>query len=112
MKKIISMILVCVLLVGMLFTLASCGKKLKGSYSCEVGGMTMTYEFKGNKFTLTTEMEVLGQKVTTESEGTYKIKGDEITITMEIDGEEFENTGSFEKGKDYIVIDGVKLTKN
>ena len=104
MKKIISTLLVCVLLLGCVLTLASCGKKLRGTYVMEIGGVELaSYTFKGKKVT------VKSGSVTTE--GTYKIKGDKITITMEVEGEEFEEEYDFEKGKDYIKIDGVELKK-
>lgn len=100
MKKIISMIMVCVLLVGMLFTLASCAK-LSGTYEDESG--LVSYTFKGKNFSA----EALGVEI----EGTYKIKGDEITFTYELMGEEVEETVSFEKDGNTIKIGGVELTK-
>ncbi len=99
MKKIISMIMVCVLLVGMLFTLASCG--LSGTYEDEYG--LTTYTFKGKEFTC----EGLGMEI----EGTYEIKGDEITFTYEFGNAEISKTYSFERDGKTIIIDGVEYEK-
>ena len=101
MKKIISTLLVCVLLLGCVLTLASCGKKLRGTYTADLGGMEMSMTFKGKKFT----QEFYGESV----EGTYKIKGDKIYLTYE--GEDEAEELDFEKGKGYIKIDGVELKK-
>ena len=45
MKKIISALLVCVLLVGCMFALASCGKTLSGTYEAKIIGTGVSYEF-------------------------------------------------------------------
>ena len=108
MKRIISTILVCVLLLGCVLTLASCGKKLRGTYVCEEDGASISYTFKGKKFTA--EMK-WGDTVVDDIEGTYKIDGDKITFTYEVDGEEVEEECDFEKGKGYIEIDGDKYEK-
>ena len=104
MKKILSLALVCVMLVGMLCTLASCGTMLSGKYELA----TTTYEFKGNKYTKTTET-LIGNVV---ESGTYKITGEEgdreITFTYEQDGEEKTETYDFsqaeKEGQKYITI--------
>ena len=44
-------------------------------------------------------------------EGTYEIEDDKITITYEEDGKTVTTTSSFEKGKDYIKVDGIQLDK-
>ena len=117
MKRIISTVLVCVLLVGSIFALASCGKMLSGKYELDavVGGTS--YEFKGNKVTVT--FELLGFEKS--SDGTYKIaeneNGDtEITFTFESkDAEKYAGTFAFsegaEDGEKYIKIAGVKYKK-
>ncbi len=105
MKKILSAILVCVMLLSCVLVLASCGKKLSGTYTDETG--IVSYTFKGKKV----EVEAFGAT----QEATYKIDGDTITFTVEIGGQEVEEESSFEQGKDdngkYIEIDGVKLYK-
>lgn len=114
MKRIISTILVCVLLLGCVFTLASCGKKLSGKYELDLGIGSVTYDFKLTKVVITGE--ALGQD--TSVEGKYKIakndKGElEITFTFENEenAKEYAGTFSFEKGDDYIKIGGVKYNK-
>ncbi len=111
MKKILSSILVCVLLVGMLFTLASCGKRLSGRYEISDD---IYYEFKGNEYTAS--LGVAGFAKTTN--GTYEIKenneGDlEIIFTEE--GSDDPQAYSFSEGEEdgvkYIKISGVKYTK-
>ena len=103
MKRTLSILLVFVLLAGVAFTLTSCDAILLGTYENDV--LNTTIEFKFNKFTMITEMPLVGDVVKT---GTYKITGDdgdrEITFTFE-DGE--SETSSFSNG----VIDGEKYVK-
>ena len=83
MKRTLSILLVCALLVGVIFTLTSCGNILFGEYENDL--LNTTYEFSFNKVTKTTE--VLGKHVV--EEGTYKITGEEgerkITFTFACD---------------------------
>ena len=113
MKRIISTILVCVLLLGCVFTLASCGKKLSGTYEAtqEIYGQSVkvSYTFKGDKFTAEMSATVMGVTTSEKFEGTYEIKDDKITITYEEDGETISTTSTFEKGKDFIKVDGIQL---
>lgn len=118
MKKIISAILVCVLLVGCMLTLASCGKKVaKGTYKDALG--FTAYTFKGNKVTLTIDKP--GEDIVLE--GKYEINktdDDKLEITFSFEGdeedaEENSTTVSYsegeEDGKKYIKLGGVKYTK-
>ena len=117
MKKTVSMILVCALLVCTMLSLVSCGKVLNGKYSADLSVLgTYTYEFDmlGN-VTLTVD-PILGDNVI--SEGKYEINedGDKITFTFENeDGEVDSKTVSFatvvENDVEYLKIDGVKYTK-
>lgn len=115
MKRIISTILVCVLLLGCVLTLASCGKRLSGTYAgkLEVAGQSaeMSFTFKGNKVTMETKGTVLGITTSTSLEGTYEIEDDKITITYEEDGKSVTDTMTFEKGKDFIKLDGIQFDK-
>ena len=115
MKRIISTILVCVLLLGCVFTLASCGKRLSGTYVAtqEIAGQSVqvSYTFKGDKFTAEMSATVMGVTTSEKFEGTYEIEDDKITITYEEDGKTVTTTSSFEKGKDYIKVDGIQLDK-
>ena len=56
MKKTLSLLLVCVLLVGCIFSLASCGKTLSGTYKADVVVGGTSYTFSGSKVTLTAEV--------------------------------------------------------
>ena len=119
MKKIISAVLVCVLLVGCVFALASCGKTLSGTYSAGGDTLGTTYEFSGNKVTIT--YKVLG--FSKDIEGTYEIttndEDKEVIIFTFADGEEdaddYAGEFSFAEGKEgdteYIKIGGVKYEK-
>ena len=114
MKKIISTLLVCVLLLGCVLTLGSCDKLLFGKYELDALVGSVTYDFKLTKVEIT--VEALGQGTT--FEGTYKIseneKGEtEITFTFENEEEtkEYAGTFSFEKGEDFVKIAGVKYKK-
>ena len=114
MKKIISTVLVCVLLLGCVFTLASCSKLLFGKYEIDAGVASVTYDFKVTKVSITVDT-LLGAETI---EGSFKIteneKGEsEITFTFEDEdkAKEYSGTFSFEKGDDYIKIAGVKYKK-
>ena len=111
MKKILSVVLACALLVGCLFTLASCGG-VSGSYSAELSvfgqSASTTYDFHGSKVDIITKTTILGNVNTETVEASYKIADGEITITTE-DG---ENTYTFEEGDGYIKIAGIQYNKD
>lgn len=119
MKRIISTLLVCVLLLGCVLTLASCGKMLSGTYSnkAELFGQSVetSYTFKGNKVTAEVKTTIAGNVNTTTKEGKYAIEDGEITFTFEEDGEEKSETYTFEEGEKndvkYIKIAGVQYDK-
>lgn len=117
MKKTLSLILAIVLAVGVLFTLASCGNTLSGTYKADGFISTTTYEFSGNKVTVKFE---LGATVSVD--GTYKIEENEdgkLEITLDFGDEEnageYAGTFSFSKGEEngeeYIKIGGRKFVK-
>ena len=86
MKKIISTILVCVLLLGCVFTLASCSKTVSGTYEGKIdiglASYAVTYTFSGKKVTAVSKLTV-GVVVSEEAKGTYEITENEDG-TMEI----------------------------
>ncbi len=113
MKKSIKIIAVAVAALMLCLSLVSCGlfgKKLNGEYENEALGTT--YEFKGNKVTLTVPDGILGAiggKSET-YEGTYKIDDDKITFEfMDDDGEEvdaYSGIYDFEEAKNGDIIIG------
>ena len=117
MKKSIRIIAALALVLAMCLTLASCGKKLSGTYEAKVDALvasyTATYEFSGSNVEITKKAEVLGQSKTTTFEGTYEITGEdddlEITITLDDEDDDIKSgTFAFEEGEDYIKIGLVK----
>ncbi len=108
MKKIVSSVLVCVLLLSTVFVLASCAKQLNGEYTSALG---VTYEFEGNK--VTRKWTLLGNTIS--KEGEYSIKEDKITFTFGSEGEEYSGTYDFVEGSEgetvYIKIDGMQYNK-
>lgn len=90
MKKIISSILVCVLLVGVMFSLVSCGNNLSGTYE----GMLFDLKFSGSKVTV-----MVGDKELT---GTYEIKTDDETDKKTISFD-FVDEDKAEKDEKYIL---------
>ncbi len=116
MKKIISTLLVCVLLVGCVFTLASCGM-VSGKYEAEIMGVKTSYTFSLNKVTYETKATVLGVVTSTTMEGTYKIEenddGDsEITFTWTSkNGEELDEAETATFAFSDVVKDDVKYVK-
>ena len=116
MKKIISTILVCVLLLGCVMSLASCGKMFSGTYKAELLVADVTYDFQfGGKVTLTYD-PIIGDTVT--YEGKYDINNEtnEITFVFENeDAKSYNGTSDFTQGEEdgvkYIKIGGVKYTE-
>ena len=110
MKKIVSTILVCVLLVSSLLTLASCGKSLSGEYKAEIdagfASISTTYEFSAFGKVTKTENN-LGKETVTE--GKYKIneEGDKITLTFDDESETYD----FASYDSYIKIGIVQYDK-
>jgi hypothetical protein len=108
MKKIISTILVCVLLLGCVMSLASCGKMFSGKYEANLVAAKVTYDFKfGGKVILTVD-PILGNSST--FEGKYEINDEtnEITFVFEAeDAESYSGTSDFSQGEE----DGVKYIK-
>ena len=128
MKKTISTILVCVLLVGSLLTLASCEVAgfVFGTYAMTdevtlplfgTTTTTVTYEFSGKDVTITTVVKNGSNSNTTTTEGEYEIGENEegekiISITTPTDDGSKTKEYSFNSGKDdggsYIEIGGTR----
>ena len=108
MKKIISTILVCVLLVGSIFTLVSCGKILTGKYEADLLISEVTYEFGlFGKVTKTVD-PAIGDNEVTEGKYEFNDAGDEITLTFGEDSTTCDFSSGEEDGVKYIKLDGVK----
>ena len=113
MKRIISIALVCVMLMGCVFALASCGGGLSGEYKESITG-NIVYKFSGSKYTQTID-NIIGDD--TVIEGTYEINKDEgkIIFTYESNGEEKTATENFsegtEDGVDYVKIGILRYNK-
>ena len=118
MKRIISTLLVCAILLGCVLTMASCSYVLMGKYELDAGVGSQTYEFAlPNKVSITYELLTMEKTV----EGTYKIAENEdgefeITFTFaDEEAEKYAGTFSLSQGEEdgvkYIKIGGVKYTK-
>ncbi len=119
MKKIISALLICILLVGTMLSLISCGKTLTGKYEAEVdliiGKTSVTYEF-GLFGKVTYTANTFGKETVTEGKYKFNDAGDKITLTFENEeGVEESNTYDFSSGEEdgvkYIKLGIVKYTK-
>ena len=111
MKKVVSTVLVCVMLISCMLTLASCSKMLMGKYEIETIVGDTTYEFDPfGKVTRTYEPPI-GDDVV--DEGKYKINddGDKITFTFGDDTEEHKFATVEKNGVKYIEIDGLSYEK-
>ena len=112
MKKLTKVLALAVVASMLCLVLASCGG-LSGKYEADALGLAgATYEFKGNKVTIT--VDVVGFEKS--FEGKYKlVKEDDkqkIEFTFEdAEAEKYTGSFSFEKGEDYIKIGGVKYKK-
>lgn len=112
MKKTVSAVLVCVMLMCTLFALTSCGKSIMGTYTGKGLNGDTTYEFEfGGKVTKITN-PILGQGKTIEGE--YEFIQDDTKITLTFPGEDpvtYDFSSGEEDGVEYIKLDGWKLTK-
>ena len=108
MKKLTKVLALAIVVAMACLALASCGG-LSGKYELDAFVASATYEFKGNKVTLTAEVGGFEKSF----EGKYKLVKDgdaqKIEFTFEDkDAEKYTGSFSFEKGDGYIKIGGVK----
>lgn len=123
MKKALSKLLVCMLLLGCVFSLASCVVSvgpvtmISGKYEADAGIGGLTYEF-GAFGKVTVTAEILG--VSTSFEGKYDVdeKSDPHMITFTFEdskAKEYSGEFSFSSGKEgdvkFVKIGGVKYTE-
>ena len=117
MTRIIAVALVAVMLC---LGLASCGKKLSGTYSADLFGTGTKMTFDGKNVKIAITATLLGEVASVDA--TYKIKDDKISFDFadeeEVSNdlakkvlESIEEPVDFEEGDDYIKIGGVKYTK-
>ena len=118
MKKILSVFLACVLLVGCICTLASCGKSLSGSYEANLIAAEVTYNFKSSGKVIVEVDPIIGDDMSFEGSYEFNEEGDKITISFDAeqeDAEEYAGTMSFsegeEDGKAYIKLGIIKYNK-
>ena len=127
MKKLFKSIALLLVVVTLCLSLASCGKKLSGSYEAEIDGIlskyTATYTFSGKKVSVErkTTGAITGKVESTVIEGTYEIEENkdgtmEITFTFNSEDDEIKSdTYTFEEGEEngvkYIKIGPAKYTK-
>ena len=111
MKKTVSIILVCALLVCSLLSLTSCGTMLMGKYRSEadlvIGTSSVTYEF-GLFGDVTVTVNNLGKETVEEGKYEFNDDGTKITFTFENeDGTPDVTTYGFSSGTE----DGKKFIK-
>ena len=108
MKKFLSAILVCVLLVGTMLTLVSCGNSLSGTYEGE-GLIAFDLKFSGSKVSILVD----GEKVLT---GTYDIDEEDGKKTISFDfvdeDEATEDEKKFLKIIDAILDEDLSFEKD
>ena len=111
MKRIISTILAFILLLGCVFTLASCEKMLMGKYEAVLTDENKTtYEFTPFGVTKTTSIGAFGFAKTETVEGKYKIAENEdgkLEITFTWEDSDDTVTLPFSQGEE----DGVKYVE-
>ena len=118
MKKIISVMLACMLLVACICTLASCGKTLSGEYEANLIAAEVTYSFKSSGKLVVEVDPIIGNDVILEGTYAFNDDGDEITISInsnDEDADKYSGTFSFsegvEDGEAYIKLSGIKYSK-
>ncbi len=114
MKKFLSLTAVILVVAMLAMTLASCAPTLSGTYYSGDKKITKTYlelTFKGSKVTIA--QYTLGS-LTWETEATYSIKDDKITIEIPEDAnvlaKAYNGEFSLEEGEDYVKIGLIKYT--
>ncbi len=108
MKTSVRIVAVVMALLLVTLALASCSG-LSGTYAAEaVDGTGVYYTFAGKNVTIVTK--ALGIK-TGEYKGTYKIDGDEITITIDGKDDSYSGTFDFEKTDKGIKIGIIEYEK-
>ena len=80
MKKTLRIVALAMVAVILCLSLASCGKKISGTYSAEVFGTGVEYDFKGSKVAIT--VKALGAELGS-AEGKYSIKDNQITFEFD-----------------------------
>ena len=119
MKRIFVRVIVgALIVVTLVCCLASCGKKISGSYEAldiEIFGQkaNITYNFKGSEYEKVTKTTIIGNEKTETEKGTYEIEELEdgtmkITLTK---GDGKSNTYTFEEGEGFIKIGEIQLNK-
>lgn len=123
MKKVLTKISVCIMILGMIaVSLASCKKQqLSGSYQAVVNDVAqtwmVTYTFEGDRVEAVGVLSYKGNVTFYEAKGTYEISEDEtdqlyITFDFEEETDTFRDANyKFEMGEDYITIISTKYTK-
>ena len=113
MKKTISAVLVCMLLVCSLLTLVSCGKSLSGKYTGTAMSFNgdVTYEFAlGGKVTKTTN-PLIGKGETVEGKYEFNDDGTKITLTFNDESNTYDFVDGEESDVKYIKLDSWKYTE-
>ncbi|HAB00874.1 MAG TPA: hypothetical protein DCE08_05320 [Ruminococcaceae bacterium] len=93
-----------VLCAALLLTSCGDGTKLSGKYAAKTVGSGVTYEFSGNKVTITGS--ALGMDLVSVS-GTYTIDGDKITFSFAADesgSDAYSGTFDFKSDENSITI--------
>ena len=118
MKKIISLTLACVLLIGCMLTLASCSSILMGKYERKglLGTTTLEFNIDGTMTYTKGSVSLKGTyEIEKEENGEYEIEfdfgdEDEDTLADLFDGDHSFSKGT-EDGVSYIKIGGVRYDK-
>ncbi len=105
MKKIVSLLLACVLLVGCALSLTSCSKFLMGEYKDDLTG-NIKYEFTLFTYKKTVD-NIIGDDTVTEGSFEIDEEAGTITFTYESDGEKKTQTEDYSYGEK----EGVKYIK-
>ena len=110
MKKIVSAILVCIILVSSVFVLSSCGKVLIGEYKDALTG-NVSYEFGlFGKVTKTVD-NIIGDDTVTEGKYEFNEAGDQIILTFDDKSQTYDFITGEEGGQKYIRIGLLKYNK-
>ncbi len=107
MKKVLALVLV----LSLVFVMASCGKTLSGTYSADgslfgLAGGKVSFTFSGSKVTVSETKTFLGNTSTEEYKGSYEItEADDGTMSIKFtfedsDASKYAGTKTFKENKD------------
>ena len=119
MKQILIYLTLTAIIIATIFTLTSCEEQLSGVYVNDALGTETSYNFRGDKVTVTVTTTLLGNVISKAYEGEYEITrtdGRTDIIDFDFDSDKaalYDGEKTFSENKDdgTVTIGGIEYTK-